>query len=65
MSTQRVTSQTHLRPEKCRRPTAWLVSIALLAMVLCAGCTTTDSDLPWATPQPWEGHPAIPGFSTD
>jgi|GEM_PF-947050 len=28
-----------------------------------AGCATENaSDLPWNTPQPWEGAPAIPGF---
>ena len=41
--------------------------ILLLGLLgLAVGCATTDgdydSDLPWNTPQSWEGSPAIPGF---
>lgn len=41
--------------------------IVLLGLVgLAVGCATTDgdydSDLPWNTPQSWEGSPSIPGF---
>jgi len=56
----------------CR--TVWhrgLLGLALL--VWTAGCATTDSrphtdeeresDIPWNTPQPWEGTLGIPGFS--
>lgn len=53
-------------------PSAWLrrvvLSIGMLA--LCAtlsGCATAnqdDSDLPWNTPQPWEGSPMIPGLES-
>jgi hypothetical protein len=36
------------------------------ALAFCAGCATTeDSDLPWNTPQSWEGSPAIPGLPRD
>ena len=40
----------------------------LLAVILAAcaigGCVTTDeSDIPWNTPQPWEGAPQIPGLN--
>ena len=41
--------------------------LAIAAAALCfvtAGCATTEneSDMPWATPEPWEGSPYIPGF---
>jgi hypothetical protein len=40
-----------------------LLAAAALSL---SGCASTDpdreSDLPWATPQPWEGVPAIPGM---
>ena len=47
-----------------------VLAFSLVGMValsaLLAGCATTDgeyeSDLPWNTPQTWEGSPAIPGF---
>lgn len=43
----------------------FLLSLCGMVMLLAAGCATTnDSDLPWNTPQPWEGSPAIPGLST-
>jgi hypothetical protein len=34
---------------------------------LAGGCATTDadrreSDMPWNTPQPWEGSPFVPGL---
>lgn len=29
---------------------------------LCAGCATTESDIPWNAPQPWEGSVNLPGF---
>lgn len=42
--------------------------IALLIMItglfLAGGCATeNDSNMPWSTPQSWEGSPGIPGFS--
>lgn len=44
-----------------------LLTITLLAAtaLLLAGCATMEdeSDLPWNTPQPWEGSPTIPGFN--
>lgn len=38
---------------------------ALAALVmLAAGCATTDEgELPWATPEPWEGAPTVPGLN--
>jgi len=42
--------------------------ISLLAFsALLAGCATADpddSELPWNTPQPWEGSPMIPGLES-
>ncbi|MBL7076579.1 MAG: hypothetical protein ISS31_03815 [Kiritimatiellae bacterium] len=44
-----------------------LLTTTLLAAValLLAGCATIEdeSDLPWNTPQPWEGSPSIPGLN--
>ncbi|MCE9614586.1 MAG: hypothetical protein K8T26_09940 [Lentisphaerae bacterium] len=38
--------------------------IVTLAVALCAaGCASTESDMPWNAPQPWEGSPSIPGMS--
>jgi hypothetical protein len=49
-----------------RKPLCLLLLAALcLAATLLAGCATADyneSDIPWNTPQPWEGSPMIPGF---
>jgi hypothetical protein len=43
---------------------AWVVLLILLAAIAVSGCATNaDSDLPWNTPQPWEGSPTIPGMS--
>jgi hypothetical protein len=38
--------------------------LILCAAALCAlaGCGTTDSDMPWGRPEPWEGSPTIPGM---
>jgi len=43
-----------------------LMGVLLSAVV--AGCATpgtgdNDSELPWNTPQPWEGAPLFPGFN--
>ena len=53
----------------CRRWKHFLLTLTLfIAAVGLVGCATTDgdddngSDLPWNTPQPWEGSPAIPGL---
>jgi hypothetical protein len=36
----------------------------LVAMVIMAGCASShESDMPWNTPQPWEGTIGLPGFS--
>jgi len=41
------------------------ISLFALAALLIGGCATMEdeSDLPWNTPQPWEGSPAIPGLN--
>ena len=43
-----------------------MLCLAVATMFLAAGCGTMDpdaeSDLPWNTPQPWEGSPGIPGL---
>lgn len=42
-----------------------LVKVAIglfIGLILC-GCVTDEGDMPWATPQPWEGAPTIPGLS--
>jgi len=31
--------------------------------MLAAGCTTTESDIPWNSPQPWEGTIGLPGMT--
>jgi hypothetical protein len=49
-----------------------LLFLSLFVLALAAfglsGCKTTGededgSDLPWNTPQPWEGAPSIPGLN--
>jgi hypothetical protein len=45
---------------------ARLMVLLVMAVGLClaGGCATeNDSDMPWNTPQPWEGAPGIPGFT--
>lgn len=38
--------------------------LMILGLFLAGGCATEmDSDMPWSTPQPWEGAPGIPGFT--
>ena len=46
-----------------------LLSLSIGTCGLLTGCATTsgghdqeESDLPWATPESWEGSPLIPGF---
>ena len=39
-----------------------LVAVAACIGVLLTGCATTESDMPWNEPQPWEGSPFIPGM---
>ena len=43
------------------------LAAAAAALALLSGCDTTDedSDLPWNTPQSWEGSPSIPGLTPD
>lgn len=49
------------RAERGRR-LCWLLLLA--GLLTAAGCAAPpDSDIPWSTPQPWEGAPSIPGFN--
>jgi hypothetical protein len=46
------------------RIAAMLIVLLVGACLLTTGCATTDEgDMPWASPQSWEGSPFIPGFS--
>jgi hypothetical protein len=41
-----------------------LLIVMFSGLLWATGCATdTESNMPWATPQPWEGTPGIPGFS--
>ncbi len=46
----------------------FLLLVSALTAFGLSGCATTGSDddngsdLPWNTPQPWEGAPSIPGM---
>ena len=56
----------HSANQPCCRLRAALSLIAILAACIClSGCATMEdeSDLPWATPESWEGSPSIPGFN--
>jgi hypothetical protein len=45
-------------------PRSFYLMLILLGLLGVAGCASTeDSDMPWNTPQPWEGSPGIPGLS--
>jgi hypothetical protein len=43
-----------------------LAAMLAVGALLQAGCATganrDDTDIPWNTPQPWEGAPFIPGL---
>ncbi len=41
------------------------ITIILAGVALLTGCATLEdeSDLPWNTPQSWEGSPSIPGLN--
>lgn len=51
-----------------KAPACGLAVFAAAGILLAAGgCATTgdhdyDSDLPWSSPESWEGSPSIPGF---
>lgn len=44
---------------------ALLTLIILAGAALLTGCATLEdeSDMPWNTPQSWEGSPSIPGLN--
>jgi hypothetical protein len=54
-------SSSRVRAERASRFVLGVILLAWLAIL--AGCASTDSDLPWNNPQPWEGSPSIPGMS--
>lgn len=39
--------------------------VLLSGLLMAGGCATGDSEMPWNTPQSWEGAPGIPGLSGD
>ena len=43
-----------------------MLCLAAMTLFLAVGCGSMDpeaeSELPWNTPQPWEGSPGIPGL---
>ncbi len=43
--------------------------IAVVTVMLASGCASSDpnreSEMPWSTPQTWEGAPSIPGMGGD
>lgn len=39
-----------------------IVVILITAIVISVGCATFESDLPWNTPQSWEGTITVPGM---
>jgi hypothetical protein len=49
-----------------RRLFRWFILLLAGGVLFASGCATADpdreSDLPWATPAPWEGAPGIPGM---
>ncbi|MDD4870015.1 MAG: hypothetical protein PHR77_05595 [Kiritimatiellae bacterium] len=39
--------------------------LLVMSLFILTGCATgQDTDMPWNTPQPWEGSPTIPGLPT-
>lgn len=40
-----------------------VIAVCLVLGLIISGCATDDGDMPWATPQSWEGAPTIPGLS--
>ena len=49
---------------RVRRLRARVLAILTVAGALAAGgcATTTESDIPWNSPQPWEGTILLPGL---
>ena len=44
---------------------ATLIAVAAAALYLCGCATTDENEMPWNSPQPWEGSPAIPGLTPE
>jgi len=36
--------------------------LTIVLFLFAGGCTTPESDIPWNSPQPWEGSPSVPGL---
>ena len=55
-------------PGRFRPMKALLFTLLFLAGLGVTGCATRDpdaeSDIPWNSPQSWEGAPGIPGLET-
>ncbi|HPG00624.1 MAG TPA: hypothetical protein PLE77_11185 [Kiritimatiellia bacterium] len=61
-----MTGQLATIPSMLVRRVCLLLVLLALGTIL-SGCATADredSDLPWNTPQPWEGSPMIPGLES-
>jgi hypothetical protein len=56
---------TRPHPLTRRLVAAALLGAGILLAAFSAGCASTDSDIPWNAPQPWEGSPTIPGLPTE
>lgn len=47
------------------RLAAFLLFLAVVLTVMTGCRTPPDSDMPWNTPQPWEGNPQVPGITQE
>lgn len=54
------------------KPTLYMLMLAMASLVFLSGCATPEdqyndeqeySNMPWNTPQQWEGSRSIPGLS--
>ena len=52
-------------PPLCRLRAGLSLALILAGCLGLSGCATLEdeSDMPWATPEAWEGSPSIPGFN--
>jgi hypothetical protein len=51
------------RPNATGSAALRLMAVLTVALLALCGCATQTSDMPWNSPQTWEGSPTIPGFS--
>lgn len=44
----------------------WFFILCAVSVLIVSGCATApvdnDSEIPWNTPQPWEGNIMVPGM---